>query len=220
MTARPSFAKALPAAALAVLALSGCKTAGDIVVEQGVGITALRSTCPAVGVPDFLGDVTLFNPGDARTQDALDVSAAITNVRSQCNEEGERVYAGATFDVVAQRRNTAGARTVQLPYFATVMRGTSTVVSKRLGTVTLNFADGEARAQASGTAGAFVDRAAATLPDDVREKITRRRREGQADAAIDPLTDPEVRAAVARATFELVIGFQLTEAQLAYNATR
>jgi hypothetical protein len=32
------------------------------VVEQGVGITALRSVCPAVGVPDFTGDVTLFSP--------------------------------------------------------------------------------------------------------------------------------------------------------------
>jgi hypothetical protein len=29
-----------------------------------------------------------------------------------------------------------------------------------------------------------------------------------------------VRAAVQRATFELLIGFQLTEQQLAYNATR
>ena len=28
-------------------ALAGCKTKGDIVVEEGVGITAVRSTCPA-----------------------------------------------------------------------------------------------------------------------------------------------------------------------------
>ena len=32
--------------------------------------------------------------------------------------------------------------------------------------------------------------------------------------------DPSIKAAVARATFELLIGFQLTEQQLAYNATR
>jgi hypothetical protein len=31
---------------------------------------------------------------------------------------------------------------------------------------------------------------------------------------------PEVRAALAKASFELVVGFQLTDAQLAYNATR
>jgi hypothetical protein len=29
-----------------------------------------------------------------------------------------------------------------------------------------------------------------------------------------------VRTAVARATFELLVGFQLTDEQLAYNATR
>lgn len=220
MTARPAFARVLPLAAMAALALAGCRSQGDIVVEQGVGITALRSVCPAVGVPDYLGNVTLFNPGEARTLEALDVSAAITNVRSQCNDSGEQVYTTATFDVIAQRRNTAGARTVELPYFSTVLRGGGTVVSKRVGTVTLTFADGQDRARASGTAGAYVSRAAATLPDDIRERITRRRREGQADAAIDPLSEPEVRTAIARSTFELMIGFQLTEQQLAYNATR
>ena len=200
--------------------LAGCKSEGDIVVEQGVGITVLRSVCPAVGVPQYLGDVTLFNPAGARTADAMHVTAAITNVRSQCNESGEEVYSNATFDVIAQRRDTNGARTVTLPYFSTVVRGGSSVVAKRVGSITLNFADGQDRAQASGAAGAVVNRAEATLPAEVRERITRRRRAGEADAAIDPLNEPDVRAAVARATFELLIGFQLDEQQLAYNATR
>jgi hypothetical protein len=213
------FRKALFVATVAT-ALAGCAKSGEIVVEQGVGITALRTVCPAVGVPDFLGDVTLFSPADQRTQEALDVSAAITNVRSECNDSGDRVYTSATFDVIAQRRNTSGARTVTLPYFVTVLRGGNSVVSKRVGEVTLNFADGQARAQAGGTAAAYVDRAAATLPHDIRERITRRRRAGEAEAAIDPLAEPEVRAAVARATFELLIGFQLTDDQLEYNATR
>lgn len=212
--------QALLTTALAAAALSGCRSEGDIVVEQGVGITALRSVCPAVGVPDYTGDITLFQPASARTADALDLTAAITNVRSQCDDTGEQVYATATFDVVAQRRDTTGARTVSLPYFSTVVRGGSAVVAKRVGTVTLSFADGQARTQASATAAAYIDRAAATLPEDIRERITRRRRAGEEDAAIDPLTEPDVRAAVARASFELLIGFQLTEDQLAYNATR
>ena len=58
------------------------------------------------------------------------------------------------------------------------------------------------------------------LPADVREKITRKRKAGDPDAALDPLADPQVRAAVQRATFELLIGFQLTQEQLSYNATR
>jgi hypothetical protein len=206
--------------AAAAAALAGCNSTGDIVVEQGVGITALRSVCPAVGVPDFTGDVTLFSPADARTIDALDVTAALTNVRSECNDTGEQVFATATFDVLAQRRDVRGARTVQLPYFTTVVRGGSAVVAKRVGTVTLQFADGQERAQASGTAGAYIDRAAATLPEDIRQRITARRRAGDEEAAIDPLNDPEVRTALASASFELLVGFQLTEDQLAYNATR
>lgn len=211
---------AILAAVAGLTALGGCRSEGDIVVDTGVGITALRSVCPAVGVPDFTGDVTLFSPADARTADAIDVSAAITNVRSTCDDTGEQVYSTATFDVVAMRSDTSGPRTVSLPYFSTVMRGGTSVVAKRVGSVELTFAPGQARAQGSGTAGAFVTRAEATLPDDIRERITQRRRAGDQSAAIDPLTEPDVRAAVARATFELLIGFQLTEDQLAYNATR
>ena len=211
---------AMLAVAAGATLLAGCKREGDIVVEQGVGITALRTVCPAVGVPEFLGDITTFNPAGARTLDALDMTAAITNVRSQCDESGAEVYTTATFDVIAQRRDTRGARTVELPYFSTVMRGGSSVIAKRVGTVTLNFADGQERAQASGTAGAVVDRAEATLPDEIVQRITRRRTAGDASAAIDPLTEPDVRAAVARATFELLIGFQMDEASLGYNATR
>ncbi|APE27059.1 hypothetical protein [Aurantiacibacter gangjinensis] len=210
-------------ASVAVLAgavlLAGCSKEGDLVVQQGVGIQALRSVCPAVGVPDYTGDVTLFR-GESRTADAIDVTAAITNVRSTCNDTGDQVYSSATFDVLASRMDTTSARTVEIPYYSTVMRGGSSVVAKRIGTVTVNFAAGEARAQGSGTAAAYVDRAAATIPADIRERITRRRRAGDQSAAIDPLTEPDVRAAIARASFELLIGFQLTDEQLQYNATR
>lgn len=207
-------------ATVALLALGGCRSQGDLVVEQGIGITALRSVCPAVGVADYTGDVTLFNPADGRTADALDVTATLTNVRATCNDAGAEVYSVATFEVQASRRDARGARSVELPFFATVMRGGSNVVSKRLGTVRVEFADGESRAVGTGSAGTYIERAEATLPDDIRERITRDREAGEDDAAVDPLTEPDVRAAVARATFELILGFQLTEEQLAYNATR
>jgi hypothetical protein len=61
MTARFRLLTAVRLAA----ALAGCKTSGDIVVDEGVGITAVRSRCPAVGIPDYTGDITLFRtPGD------------------------------------------------------------------------------------------------------------------------------------------------------------
>ena len=207
-------------AGLGAAALAGCNTAGDLVVEEGVGITALRTVCPAVGIPDYTGDVTLFSPAGAVTADALDVTATLTNVTTTCDDSSERVYAQANFEVLGQRRDTRGARTVELPYFATVVRGGSAVVAKRIGTVTLHFPDGQARAVATGSGGAFIDRAEATLPDDIRYRITRKRKPGEIEAAVDPLTEPDVRAAISRATFELLVGFQLTQDQLAYNVTR
>ncbi|MBD2842544.1 hypothetical protein [Erythrobacter rubeus] len=207
------------AAALAA-ALAGCAGEGDLVIDQGVGITAVLSSCPAVGIPDYTGDVTVFRTAGSPTVDNLDMTASMTNLRSSCDESGERVYSEATFDVNARRADVSGARTVTLPYFVTVLRGGSAVVTKRVGQVTLNFADGQERASASAKAGSFVDRAAATLPADIREKITRRRRPGDVDAALDPLSAPEVRTAIQRTSFDMLIGFQLTEDQLAYNATR
>jgi len=220
MTAR---SRLLPAALLAVLAaggLAGCKTRGEVVVDEGVGITAVRSRCPAVGIPDYTGDVTLFGAGGDRSAENIDVVAAMTNVRAQCAEDTQNVTATTTFDVLAKRSDTRGARTVTLPYFVTVLRGGTAVVSKRVGAVTVSFADGQERAQASGQGAAYIDRAEATLPEDIRQRITRKRKAGDVDAAVDPLTDPEIKAAVTRATFELLVGFQLDEGQIAYNATR
>ncbi len=208
------------AAILTAATLAGCASSGDIVVDQGVGITAVRSTCPAVGIPDYTGDVTTFSAPNNYTAAALDVTASMTNLRFECAESAEEIYATANFDVLARRADTRGARQVTLPYFITVLRGGSAIVSKKVGTVTVNFAAGQERAQASGTAAAYINRAEATLPEDIRNQITQRRRPGDPNAAVDPLTLPEVRAAVARATFEMLVGFQLTEDQLRYNATR
>lgn len=211
--------RVLPALALAA-ALAGCAREGELVFDQGVGITAVLNTCPAVGIPDYTGDVTTFRNAGDTTFANLDMTASITNLRSTCNETGERIYSEATFDVRARRADVRGARSVTLPYFVTVLQGGSVVVTKRVGEVTLNFADGQERTVATGRAGSFVDRAAAQLPADIRERITARRRPGDPEAALDPLAAPEVRAAIARTRFEMLVGFQLTEDQLAYNATR
>ena len=216
MTARFRLFSALALAAV----LAGCKSTGDIVVDEGVGISAVRGVCPAVGIPNNTGDVTLFRvPGD-KTAGNLDIVGAMTNVRSQCNDTGAKVFTNVTFDVLARRTDARGARTVTLPYFVVVLRGGRAVVTKRVGQVTINFADGQERAQASGSAGAYVDKAEATLPKDIRDRLIRKRRAGEDDAAVDPLTEPDVKAALARATFDVLVGFQLSQDQLTYNATR
>jgi hypothetical protein len=209
--------KAAALAALIPVALAGCSMNGRV-TEMGVITT--RSACPAVAIPAATGDVTLFNPETSRDENAIDVVATITNVRSTCDESGAVIATNVTFDVEAQRRDPHGARDVVLPYFAAAVQGGTNVVSKSIGRVGVHFADGQLRAQTSGSATSQVQRAAVTLPEDVRRQVTRERKPGDADAAIDPLSDPHVRDAVRAATFEVLVGFQLTHDQLAYNATR
>ncbi|MBX9662154.1 MAG: hypothetical protein K5Q19_02350 [Novosphingobium sp.] len=203
--------------------LGACKSGGgELVVDDSVGVTALRSPCPLVEIPDMTGDITLFTAPGRTDAGAIDLTASITNLRSTCDDaKGQtELSTQATFDVFARRSDTRGARRVVLPYFSAVMRGGNVVIAKRLGSVTLDFADGQDRAQATARAGSTVDRSEATLPANVRKLLNKKRKAGQADAATDPLALPEVRTALAKASFELVVGFQLTETQLAYNATR
>jgi hypothetical protein len=214
---KPVFKCKAAVAALVPLALAGCSTEGQI-SESGVIVN--RSACPAVAIPAATGDVTLFNPENSRDASAIDVVANMTNVRSSCGETGENIATTVTFEVQGQRRDTRGARDVVLPYFATVVQGGSNVVSKSVGRVGLHFDDGQARASTRGTATGQIVRAAATLPEAIRRQITRERKPSDPDAAIDPMANPEVRAAVQRTSFELLVGFQLTEDQLRYNATR
>lgn len=206
-------------AALAVT-LSACSTDGDLDISTGVGVNVTRSGCPIVAIPDGTGDITMFSTAGSTNADAIDVTANITNLRHSCNPDGEQIYSEAIFEVRARRANAGPARSVTLPYFSTVVQGGNTVVAKRLGEVTLNFASGEIRTSTTAKAAGFVDAASARLPEDVVDKLTKKRRAGDIDAALDPLNDPATRAAVLRSTFELLIGFQLTEDQLKYNATR
>lgn len=210
--------KGVSVAALPLMGLlAGCAGQGDIV--EG-GISAVRSACPTVAVPAATGDVTLFDPPASRDAAAIDVVAQITNLRSTCGDQGDQVQTDVTFDIQARRTRTEGARDVTLPYFVVLVRAGSAVVAKRVGQARIHFEPGQARAQATGTGTTLVARSAATLPEDIRKQITRRRKAGEEDAAIDPLSQPEVRAAVLRTSFETLVGFQLTSEQLQYNATR
>lgn len=208
-------------ASILVLALlGGCRHVGDITSDSGGGIYAVRSACPIVGIPAGTGDITLFDPAGSKDASAIDVTAAITNLRSTCNDAGSEIVSTVTFDVVAVRRSAGPARQVVLPYFDVVAQGGTDVVAKHVGAVGLDFAAGSMRAQTSAQTTARVSRAAATLPEDVRKTLTRERKAGDADAAVDPLSDPAIRDAVAKATFEQLVGFQLSQDQLRYNVTR
>ncbi len=223
MTASPSRSLVFGVSVIAALMASGCsRSSGELVVDDSVGVTALRSPCPTVAIPEMTGDVTLFTAPDRTDSAALDVTASITNLRSTCNEQAApgKLSTNVTFDVFARRLDTRGARQIDLPYFTSVIRGGNVVIAKRIGAVRIEFADGQERATGSATASSQVDRAEAVLPDEIRKRLTKKRKAGQTDAAVDPLSQPDVRAALAKASFEQLIGFQLTDRQLVYNVTR
>jgi hypothetical protein len=200
-----------------VLAATACT--GRKTIQDG-GVYTRRTVCPQVAIPAATGDVTLFDPTGRTDSAALDVVATITNVRSTCSEASDPIVSSATFDVVATRRDAGAARTVVLPFFDVAMQAGSDVVAKRIGQVAVNFPAGSRRGTGRGGATIRINRNATGLTPEVRAKLTQRRKSGDVNAAIDPLSDPTVRAAVARATFEHLIGFQLTSEQLRYNATR
>ena len=147
-------------------------------------------------------------------------SGRVAAERSTCDDSGEYIVTNATFEVSAQRRDNRGVREVVLPYFATVVQGNGNIVAKRVSRVGLRFEDGQYRARSTGAGTSQVLRSAATLPEDIRRQITRERRPGDPQAAVDPMADPAVRTAVERARFEVLVGFELDQDQLRYNATR
>ena len=208
------------AALAAVILLSACRHAGDITADNGGGVYAVRSDCPIPGVLAGTGDLTIFNPQDTSDSRAIDVTAAITDLRASCQDVGENVISTATFTIVGLRRDAGPARQVVLPYFNVALRGGQTIAAKQIGQAVLNFAAGDIHSYARVQATVRVNRGAAALPANVREILTRPRKSGQAEAAVDPLSDPAVAKAVAEATFEQLIGFQLTPGQIKYNATR
>jgi hypothetical protein len=208
------------AALLALTPLAACRHAGDVTADNGGGIYAVRSTCPIAGIPTGTGDITLFNPPESRDSAAIDVSAAMTQLRAYCQDSGDDVVSTVTFTVTALRRDAGPARRLILPYFDVALRGGATVVAKQLGYVALDFPAGAQHATTRARASVRVNRGAASLPLEVRQRLTRNRKAGEADAAIDPLAEPGVREAVANATFEHLVGFQLTQDQIKYNATR
>jgi hypothetical protein len=200
--------------------LSACHHAGEITADSGGGVYAVRSACPIAGIPAATGDITLFNPPSSTDASAIDVTASIDDISVSCQDVGNDVVSTATVTISALRRDAGPARQVALPYFNVALQGGANVAAKQIGQAVLNFPAGSAHARTQVQATVRVNRGVATLPANVRQLLTRPRKAGQAEAATDPLSDPSVRSAVANATFEHLVGFQLTQDQLRYNATR
>lgn len=195
---------------LGALVLAGCDR-NPLVVR--------RSSCPAVAVAAYVGDVTLFK-GVVPDAANIDVAATITNVRDDCTEAGDQLATRINFDVIARRTDVTEARQLVLPVFAAVVQAGNVINAKEITQVTINFPAGQARAIGQGRFNAAVSRKAASVPAEMMARINRDRRPGEIDAATDPMADPEVRAALRSAMFEVLLGFQLDERALAYNVAK
>src|SRR3546814_6426067 len=89
---------------------------------------------------------------DVCSSDLIETRELIDFLTPQCNEEGEKVYQLASFDVIATRRDAGPARTVTLPYYATVLQGGTAAVATRLGNVAVTFGEGPVRGTGRGQA--------------------------------------------------------------------
>lgn len=194
--------------AVSALAVAGCNQ-NPLKVQ--------RSACPAAAIPTHLGHLTRFDPPQSRNADAIEMTAQIVELTSNCVEGAEYLLKDVAFTVAAQRRQAGPAREVYLPIFIALAQGGNVLVSKQLTGVMLRFPEGQLRAEARGGARAEVHRSAVTLPPEIQARITRERKADEPDALIDPLADPQVRAAVRAASFEVLVGFQMDDASLAYN---
>src|SRR3546814_6169437 len=97
----------------------------------------------------YTGDVTLFSTPGATAADAIDTVATITNVRGGCSDDGSEFVTNVSFDVLARRNEAGAAESLTLPFFVAVVRGGDKLVAKQLWQVTVNFAEGQDRAQES-----------------------------------------------------------------------
>lgn len=101
------------------------------------------SRCPAVAVVGDIGTMTRF-AGDGQSQDDVDFTAAITDVRSGCTE-GNSVVGEMSFVIAAQAGPSLRNRVVTVPYFVAVLKDNNAIVSKKRFDARLEFgADGTA----------------------------------------------------------------------------
>lgn len=201
----------------AVLTLGVISTALALAACQKNPLMVKRSPCPAVAIPAYTGSVTRFEPAQSRDANAIQMTAQLSDVQGNCLEGKEYLSTDVSYLVTAQRRHAEQRQEVYLPIFIAMAQGGNVLVSKQVSGVQLVFEPGQLRAESRGGAQAQVHRSAIALPPEIQERIQRERKPDEADALIDPMSNPQVRAAVRAASFEVLVGFQLDDASLAYN---
>ena len=178
------------AALLTLTLLSACRSRGDV-LDTG-GVYEVRSACPVAGVPAGTGDVTLFNPPTSNDSRAIDVTAAISDVRAVCQDVGNDVVSTVTFTITALRRDAGPARQVILPYFNVALQGNNRIAAKAVGNAALNFKPGEVQSWTRVQSTVRINRGVATLPENVRRILTQERKPGDYPLTAESLANPAI----------------------------
>jgi hypothetical protein len=185
--------KLLPLIALPLL-LAGCASTNPLEVR--------RTSCPALSVPMHTGSLTHFSQaGRFDTQDVR-LTATISQLSDNCAENANGVNTAVSFTINATRPTKGAADSVQLPYFITVVKDGETLIAKQIYGASLDFADG-------------------AMTGNVRQVVTVKTPEvplppkPQKNNEIDEFAPPPKPA-----VYEILVGFQLTDADVIYNISK
>lgn len=185
--------KRLPLLTLPLL-LVGCASGNPLEVR--------RTSCPALSVPTYTGTLTRFS--QAGRYDAQDVQmvASIAELKDNCAENADGVNTAVSFNIMASRPDKGPAQSVQLPYFITVVKDGETVIAKQVYGASLNFADGAM----TGNVSQVVTVKTPDVPLPPRPKK---------NTEIDEFAPPPKPA-----MYEILVGFQLSDADAVYNISK
>ncbi len=180
--------------------VSGCKSDNPLLIT--------RTSCPAVAVVKYANNYARFAPGAKYSAAGLELSAQLSNVQVSCADaRGGAPVSSVSFDLSAVRASATTAEQADIPYFVTIVENGTTILSKQVYAAPVQFAEGASRAmvrQSFSATTPFVP-----LPPEPSQKEKRKQFQQFAE-------DSRPKAA----QFEILIGFQLTEEQAAYNVQR
>jgi hypothetical protein len=170
--------------------------------SSGNPLEVRRTSCPALAVPMHTGTLTRF--AQAGRSDAQDVGlvATIGQLSDNCVENDSGVNTAVSFNMIATRPNKGAAATVQLPYFIAVVKDGETLVAKQVYGAALDFADGAS----SGSLRQVVTVKTPEVPLPPKPKKNNE---------IDEFAPPPKPA-----VYEILVGFQLSDAEVVYNISK
>lgn len=141
--------------------------------------------CPAVAFVKYANTVTSFEEGSDKTVNDVTYKAHLSDLKVDCQEEGEGVHTYISFTINGEKGPKAGADAIDISYFVAVLREGDQLVGKRIFDSRIQFQGGQQ--------GRVKERITQIIPNDT-------------------FADQYAH--------EVLIGFQLSDADAAYNILR